>query len=172
MESRNQRDELEREPRRFRGLKAPLFERLIGNGETDSEHAEPYRTQGPVEAVESIRRELVRLLNTRTPPNGPASADNTVVNYGIPDFSHLSAADPGACDALAALIARKIAAFEPRLNRVRVALTAHPTDKRRVIGAVEAYVELGLMPEAVCFPLELHSGAGTAILEAPASSPA
>jgi type VI secretion system protein ImpF len=87
----------------------------------------------------------------------------TTVNYGIPDFSHISPADIPACDTLAASIGRIIEAFEPRIAQVRVTLTAHPSDPRALVGSIEGRIQIGLIPEPVSFPLDLRTVSGAVV---------
>jgi type VI secretion system lysozyme-like protein len=124
--------------------------------------------------IESVRRDLQRLLNTRMPParpgiNGSAGAPvnisiNTSINYGLPDFAHLSPADIPACEALGAAIARVIEAFEPRIAQVRVTLRSHPDDPRALVGFIEGRIRINLIAEPVSFPLELRTGSGDAVV--------
>jgi type VI secretion system lysozyme-like protein len=113
--------------------------------------------QNTGEVVASVRREISRLLNTRVAPGHRASAPRlSVVDYGIADFSHLSAADTLEIEALATRLTRAVQSFEPRLLNPRVILQADPSDPRKVIGQMEAKLMIGMIPEPVCFPLELY----------------
>jgi type VI secretion system lysozyme-like protein len=113
--------------------------------------------QNTGEVVASIRREISRLLNTRVAPGHRASAPRlSVVDYGIADFSHICAADTLEVDALATRLTRAIQSFEPRLLNPQVILQANPSDPRKVIGQMEAKLMIGIIPEPVCFPLELY----------------
>ena len=121
--------------------------------------------QNTAEVVASVRREISRLLNTRVAPNHRASAPRlSVVDYGIADFSHLSAADTLEIEALAKLLTHAIQSFEPRLLNPRVVLQADPSDLRKVIGQMDAKVMIGVIPEPVCFPLELYLRGNQALL--------
>lgn len=170
MESRNKYPNLERDPRPSPGLRVPLFDRLTSSGESFGSQREPFRTLAPGAVIESVRRDLQRLLNTRTPPgrsgsNGGAGASvNTSINYGLPDFAHLSPADIPACEGLGASIARVIEAFEPRIEQVRVILRSHPDDPRVLLGFIEGRIRINLIAEPVSFPLELRTGSGDAVV--------
>jgi type VI secretion system lysozyme-like protein len=157
MESGDEQRNLEREPRPSPGLRAPLFERLTGSSPDSVASREPFRMQNTGEVVASVRREISRLLNTRVVPGHRASAARlSVVDYGIGDFSHISAADTLEVEALATRLTRAIHSFEPRLLNPRVILQADPSDPRKVIGQMEAKLMIGMIPEPVCFPLELY----------------
>src|ERR1700723_1467744 len=122
MESRHQRHHLEGRPTLVAGLAAPLFDRFIKDRD-DSRIVEPYRIQDLPLLLESIQKEIGNLLNTRIPPRRPpaiswepVSEPQTVLDYGLPAFSALSAASSWALKLLSESITGRIAAFEPRLE--------------------------------------------------------
>jgi type VI secretion system lysozyme-like protein len=162
MESRDEQGSLIRHPRPSRRLRAPLFDRLTAPGERESEMAEPFRSLDVEAAVESVRSDLQRLLNTRTRPGwiAPPGQALTTVDYGIADFSHISASDVLGRDQLGALMARIIEAFEPRLRGVRVALAPHGSSQRVLIGSISGDVQIGVVAQPVSFPLEVHTRSG------------
>lgn len=88
---------------------------------------------GDIRAIrDSVRGELERLLNTRWrcrawPPN-LEELDQSVVNYGIPDFSGASFRDARSQRELRQIIERAIRLFEPRCQKVRVSVAK---DNRR-----------------------------------------
>lgn len=176
MESRNQRDQLarsakgagDREPRPYRGLAAPLFERLTAVGDPLRESSRPFRSFDAADARESVRRELVRLLNTRAAPVPlPPGKPLTTTDYGLPDFAHVSVGDMQARNDLALRLSRAIEAFEPRLREVRVLLEPHPTSARSLTGSILANMVIGIIAEPVSFPLEVHTRSWTADLTGP-----
>lgn len=71
------------------------------------------------EVRHSVARNLEYLLNTRTDSRAQQNSFS-VVNYGIPDFSALSAGDVVQVRQLSLTIQQAVTAFEPRLNGVRV----------------------------------------------------
>lgn len=97
---------------------------------------------------------VAALLNTRChthklgeePPGGPD-------DYGIPDFSSVSAASESSRALLAAVIAKKIARFEPRLVNASVTLDRDPVNPGRLRGAVRAHLADFPMSEPVTFEL-------------------
>ena len=125
------------------------------------------RSLGPESAFESVRCDLQRLLNTRTPPGwSPAPGQAlTTTEYGIPDFSHVTAADVLERDHFANLMARTIEAFEPRLKQVRVILTAHPTSQSALLGSIHGRIRIGIIDQPVSFPLAVHTRTGDAVVE-------
>src|ERR1700691_2092432 len=84
-----------REPRPSRRLRAPLFDRLTATSDPAREAAEPMRALERESAFEVVRCDLQRLLNTRTRSGWSPAAGQvlTTTEYGMPDFSHITAAD-------------------------------------------------------------------------------
>ncbi len=114
---------------------------------------------------ESVRGELERLLNTRrpAPPGDPRQL--TVLDYGIPDFSHLSPASSEDRAELAALVAQAVAAFEPRLSQVRVVVRGWDEVDRSLELAIDARLAIGALSEPVSFPTRLGVQGGGARVE-------
>jgi type VI secretion system protein ImpF len=168
MEPRDQQGRgLARDPHPARRLHAPLFDRLTNSPDAVREPSHPFRSMEMDEAIESVRRDLVRLLNTRSTPLRPSAMSGllTTLDYGLPDFAHASAADPTARAQIADQVARVIQAFEPRLSQVRIVLEPHPSGQRFLVGRIEAKLTLGLIPETVSFPLELTTGDNASEIE-------
>jgi type VI secretion system lysozyme-like protein len=151
MEPRHQRGYLERQPALIRGGKLPLFERLCVTPETASSDG----VQDIPALLESVLHEVKCLLNTRLPVAAGWSDESsqTVVNYGLPDFSLLSAANPVDCQKLAALLEIKIAAFEPRLRQVRVSFEPDPSNRSVLIGAMRGVLQVASVSEPISFGL-------------------
>ncbi len=107
--------------------------------------------------AQSVLRELQCLLNTRLPAAVGRSDESsqTTVNYGLPDFSLLNAASPTDRDQLAALIEKKIAAFEPRLRQIRVTLAPDPSNPCTVLGTMQGLLQMASISEPVTFPVIL-----------------
>lgn len=75
---------------------------------------------------EAIQRDLESLLNTRwcckSWPPRLEEIDQSVVNYGIPDFTGASFDNPMSQRDFRMIITRAINRFEPRLRNVKVSL--------------------------------------------------
>jgi type VI secretion system protein ImpF len=158
MEPRNQRNHLERKPKLIRGGRAPLFDRLCGDPVPNHSDGSPQalsRVYAIEDVAESVVRELRSLLNTRLPVAAGMSDESsqTVLNYGLPDFSHLNASSPSDRELLARLIERKITAFEPRLKQVYISLEPHPTQRGSVVGTMSASMQTESFREPVSFLL-------------------
>ena len=149
----------DQDPRRKRRLRLPLFDRLVppeGSRPGSPPHVEP----GIAEAVESVRRDLERLLNTRARPESKAGEPLTTVDFGLPDFAPLSSANPADQALFSASIVRRIEAFEPRLRHVRLALLPSAKGPQRVTGVLEADLVIGYLADRVSFELGTAEAGG------------
>jgi type VI secretion system protein ImpF len=146
-----------REPKPIQGAKALLFERLVDQDPHTPREAQPFRIYGVAALRESVGRELMRLLNTRCPRlGGPVDeADRTILDYGIPNFSHLSVGSDTDTHQLARILEQSITVYEPRLRNVRVTIEPSNTSKTTAIGSIEAMLVVGNVNEPVSFPLVL-----------------
>jgi type VI secretion system protein ImpF len=122
----------------------------------------PLRVYNRRELKESVRKEMVRLLNTRCPVR--EDRNGSVIDYGIPDFSWMSAASADDRKLLADTIAKKVRAFEPRLQQVRVTIEPNSADPRVVVGTIEAMLLVESILEPVSFPLAIRDKSGTVVL--------
>jgi type VI secretion system protein ImpF len=110
----------------------------------------------------SIRFELDRLLNTRT----PVSADDLdrrprgTLDYGLPDLSLFWPFDTTSEAQLAGLITRTVAAFEPRLLNPHARIERVGNERRRLRVEIGGSVALNGMVEPVTFPILLSDSAG------------
>jgi type VI secretion system lysozyme-like protein len=148
-----------REPRPISGAKTPLFDRLLDDGPDVRQPVSPNRAFDAQSLRESVRADLVRLLNTRTNLRGHIRrlAQGTVLDYGIPDLSPISAADEQQRADLAKRVEAVISTYEPRLKSVKVVIQLDKTDPRKLLGIVYANLMIGSVVEPVYFPLALDS---------------
>jgi type VI secretion system protein ImpF len=148
------------QPHRVTGLRAPLFDRLVDSAPEERREVSPPRIYG-YEAVRlSIARDLQRLLNTRRAPAPFTPHAATVLDYGVPEFSHLSASSATDRHTLAELLRAAIVAFEPRLQDVSVTLEPDPRTPSGLLGYIASKVRLGSFLEPVTFPVILNSSHG------------
>ena len=167
-----------RDPKKVEGGRALLFERLAGASgpRGEEEGARPFRIHEGAALKESVARELRRLLNTRSNlPLDSRGGELSVIDYGLPDFSSLSALSGDDRERLSALVTRAVAAFEPRLRDVRVT-AERPSDARAkderprsndraLILRLDATLVVGEHPEPVSFSLQARPGAGAVDVE-------
>src|SRR4051794_11268011 len=101
-------------PRRQRGARPPLFDRLfdLDPGAADSADA---RLLAEADLRLSVARHLGHLLDCRSPARD-AGQDLTVLDWGVPDIGALPPQDRHAQAAWLAEVRRSLARFEPRLR--------------------------------------------------------
>ena len=146
-------------------MRTPLFDRLRDAGSESAPGAGSRRIYDHQALIESIHKEVSRILNTRAHLRGTLQelAQGTVLDYGLPEFAPVAAASEVELGELASLVARKIAAGEPRLNEVRVILKRDPASPKRVIGVIRASLKIGEVVEPVTFPLQIEGAASPAL---------
>lgn len=144
-------------PKTIHGLRVPLFDRLVDSAPEVQKELTPLRVHSGNGLFSSIARDLQRLLNARrasTVPLDPATA--TVLDYGIPDFSNLSASSVTDRRYLAETLRLAISIFEPRLQDVSIHLESSDGLPHQISGSVACKVRLGKMLEPMTFPIVLH----------------
>ena len=111
---------------------------------------------------ESIRAELIRLLNSRRSALARSESygelDRSLVNYGIPDFTGANMRAGDDRESLRLEIERTIRLFEPRLSSVRVELLSpeQPSD-RTVRLRIHAQLKVFDRTEPVAFESQLDA---------------
>jgi type VI secretion system lysozyme-like protein len=152
-----------REPQPIAGARVPLFDRLDLNPEIDDEQR-PYRILTQAQLKASIRRELGRLLNTRCSLSldEVGEEERSVINYGIPDFSSLSAQSADDQILIGRIIAQSVTAFEPRLGKVAVEVRPVPNSEAGLYVLIDARMVIGDFNEPVYFPVVLNNMSGAA----------
>ncbi|MCI0365253.1 MAG: type VI secretion system baseplate subunit TssE [Phycisphaerales bacterium] len=110
---------------------------------------------------QSIRRDLENLLNTRWrctawPPNLD-ELGQSLVDYGIPDFSGSSLGSTVNREEFRRIIERAIRRFEPRLKNVSVELLKNAEAIDRILRfRITAMVQADPLPEQVVFDSALE----------------
>src|SRR5688572_33374580 len=146
----------EAELRRARAPEAHALRELVAREQAEGE-GRPFRAFDVRALKESVRRELWRLLNTRRhgrPWQADGREEMTVLDYGLPDFSSLSAASGDDQNRLAAEVAAAVTAFEPRLRDVRVTVERLRREDRALLLRLDARLAVGSVAEPVSFVLE------------------
>ncbi len=149
-------------PRTAPASRVLLFDRLFDFEPQQTEEAQPRRVLRRGAVVDSIRTELLRLLNSRC----AASFDvvdgsvRTVLNYGLPDFLALNPTRERDRQRLVRAITDAIRAYEPRLRGPVVIATPHPERPGALSLTVEGTVMLDNLAEAVSFPLLVEARGG------------
>ncbi len=112
---------------------------------------------------EGLRRDVEWLLNTRRPQAGVFDvfplASKSVVNYGLPDLTHMSTRRENA-EALILAILNTIRTFEPRVHQPEVMMLAGETSARTLRFQVRGTLRLETGEEAVTFDTRLEIASG------------
>lgn len=152
-----------RDARTTTGARALLFDRLVDEHLDEPIEPQPRRVLDRDELLDSIRRELALLLNTRSNRSvDPDDRDGwTVLDWGLPDFSPAFTRSPSDRRRLAEIIEHAIRVFEPRLLDPEVRVLEPRDDEHALQVHVAGSVRLGALSEPVAFPLTLEaSGRG------------
>jgi type VI secretion system lysozyme-like protein len=144
-------------------VRMPLFDRLVDEDLSVRREVRPKRTLDRRGLMESVRRELEQLLNTRcpVPAHQLSERERSVIDYGIPDLSHLSAASHNDRILLAEYLRQAIATFEPRLMDVRVVIEEAQGNALGLSGRIEASLITETVPEPVSFATVLQLSEGS-----------
>jgi len=145
------------EPTLTKGARATVIDRLVDAEPTITQEPVPLRIVNRQELLESIRREVGWLLNTRCPP-GSQRTDNggSILNYGVPDLASWSPQSIDDQHTIAQVFGRTIREFEPRLHNVLVRIEESPRRPRALQAVVEAELLIGEVMEPVSFPVMLQ----------------
>lgn len=136
-------------------VRASIIDRFIDEEPKQATEACPLRVQTMAQLKASLRRDLEWLLNTRAVQAGNINwADRTVVDYGVPDFGNFFTHNPEDGQHIAEILENTIAAYEPRLQQVKVKLQNTPNPRERQM-MLEAVLKVGEIEEAFAFPFVL-----------------
>lgn len=149
------------------GLMPSIVDRLI---DPESGGTIARRGYGLDQMVEVVRRDLEDLLNTRQSFSDidPAFVElrKSVLSYGLPDFTSMSATTSEERGRLGAIIERIVEQHEPRLRQVRAILVhSGSSDTRAVRFHIEARLRVEPSPE-VGFETTLELTTGHASIQA------
>lgn len=143
-----------------------VFDRLIDQDVKIRAEAPPTRSQSMRELKTALRRDLEWLLNTRQPldppPEGASELRHSLYNYGLPDFTSMSASSVDDRDKLGRIMELALKNFEPRLANPKVKFVATSDGKTHTLRfVIEGLLRIDPAPEYVTFDtvLELTNGA-------------
>jgi type VI secretion system protein ImpF len=143
-----------------------VLDRLIDEDPSLSREAPKSRSQVIRELKLSVRRDLENLLNTRwRPVPWPAELtelEQSLVNYGIPDFSGVNLSTPQDREDFRTTVERTIRMFEPRFKSVKVILLDNTNTADRVLRfRIDAMLHATPAPEPVVFDSTLEPSTAT-----------
>ena len=151
------------------GARAPIFDRLAGREAVpDGDPPLPLRILDRAGLMESLQRELQRLLNTRRAEFKSvalAGAEPTVIEYGLPDYSAMYTQNPEDRKKLASLIQSTVERFEPRLRDPKVEAAVLGNSEKALLVKVVGTIRIGRETERVSFAVSVSGkGPGEAAL--------
>ena len=146
-----------------RDIVPSLLDRLIDDNPDIALESPGQRFQDVSAFRATVARDLETLLNTRRELLYDLGAEFGEVNrsllvYGLPDFTAFNLLDVGDLTRLRRAIESAIANFEPRLQRVRVAMEPPNQNDRAVHFRIDALLRVDPAPEPVTFDTILQLG--------------
>jgi type VI secretion system lysozyme-like protein len=153
------------EPRREKGAPIPLFERLIDEEVGETFEIPPRRFYNRFELIQSIEREVYRILNTRSTARRDdyGYLDLDQENFGLPqmfgmaDFSQFDGANTGHWPKIAKICELAIERYEPRLKNVRLSIQSFDRQDQCLIANVEADLDIPHFQGEVTFPMGINT---------------
>lgn len=135
-------------------VQASILDRLLDDEPDNTQESARYRAVDFRQIMASVRRDLENLLNTRrfilTPPASFVEVGNSLLVYGLPDFSSRNPTQISVMDQLRLEIAKTIARFEPRLKNVNVMVDS-PGNQRDLRFRISAVLVVDPISEPVVF---------------------
>jgi len=143
-----------------------VLDRLMDNDPRSPSLEAPLTRAESVRALRAgVRRDLEWLLNTCRNPEDPGSAlmetENSLYNYGLPDFSAYSIGSPKDQTKLVRVLQTVVKVFEPRLANVRVVpVEINPKGLRTMRIRIEGLLLMDPAPEHISFDTTLQLTTG------------
>jgi type VI secretion system protein ImpF len=133
-----------------------LLDRLIDDSPQLSHEAVGKHLQDTRGLERSVVHDLEDLFNTRREalsdlPEEFVEVNKSILAYGLPDVTSYNLLDPNDRNQLRRTIETSIAVFEPRLQRVRVSMTAPRQNDGALHFRIEALLRVEPAPEPVAF---------------------
>jgi type VI secretion system protein ImpF len=137
-----------------------VLDRLFDDEPQEATDAQQNFRQGLDHMKQAVARDLEALLNTRQglPVDLEAypELERSVLNYGLPDFSSLSAASEADRARIKSGLEQAVQLFEPRLTRVNVQLQGSMEVGSHFTFHIEALLRVDPVPEPVMFDAVLE----------------
>jgi type VI secretion system protein ImpF len=134
-----------------------VLDRLIDLEPKISRDVMPSRAETVRQLRKSVQRDLESLLNARNPYGDLSTAfteaGQSVITYGLPDFSALNVNNPNDQQRLRQFIEATIRTFEPRLISITAVLVPTAQTERSLCLRIDARLVMDPAPEAVSFDI-------------------
>lgn len=139
-----------------------ILDRLLDEDPKTSQEPIPNRFQTVRQLKRSVASDLEALLNTRRSllleevPSDFSEINRSLLSYGLPDFTSANLTSEDDRSRIRRSLERAIAAFEPRLDRVRVTVD-HPEKHDRALRfRIDALLRVEPAREPVTFDAVLQ----------------
>ncbi|MBK3775607.1 type VI secretion system baseplate subunit TssE [Azospirillum brasilense] len=147
------------QPKTMTGGRSLLFERLIDFEPDHPTGDEPSATVLSMPDLKaSIRREVARILDSRSTGTRRPDLGGTALDYGISDITHLDAASDADRRQVERMVRQAIIDFEPRLKRPRVTVSAG-SGRGTMVTSISGEVVAGTVTERLEFDVGLRGQA-------------
>ena len=137
-------------------IRASLVDRLLDKHAHTKTDYIPTQSQTEKEYIDSIVRDLAQLFNTRSSTFEAFYESNnlTVIDYGIPDFSHYSLENQDDRLKLLRHLKHSIIQFEPRIRNPVIESEKDPVNERKLRLRIGGTVVINESPLRVTFLLK------------------
>ncbi len=136
-------------------LRPSVLDRLIDDEPQVGTEGQSSRGGRLSDLKKAVKRDLEWILNSRQilvdVPPGLSHVEESLVTFGLPDFTHASLSTADDQDRLRRTIERAIARFEPRLSDVNVALIELREFDRSLRFRIDATLKVEPKPEPITF---------------------
>lgn len=140
-----------------------VLDRLVDFEPEAKAEAPPSRSKALRQVKQALKRDLEWLLNTRrvleVPDELPLLA-NSLLAYGLPDFSNSSVRSAGDQHDLTLALEVTLKRFEPRLEDIVVSVANASVLERAFRFKIEARLRIDPVPEPISFDTTLQIGSG------------
>jgi len=134
---------------------ASLLDRLIDTDPSESQESVQHRLLNAGQVKASVARDLENLMNSRRMitaiPEGMRHLADSVVTYGLKDFTARNTASMDAIQAIRKDVERATALFEPRLKNVKVTVDAGNHKEHNLNFRISAILVVDPIREPVTF---------------------
>ncbi len=143
-------------------VRSSLLDRLFEKYATTAIDYRSLKSHAIEEYKRSIIRDLNFLFNTRstTPADEYDKSDLSVVDYGIPDFSHYTLESESDRILLVKRVLKAIKYFEPRLENIEVYIHPELNDEKSFSILINAYLIVETVSYQVSFTSKNHIESG------------
>lgn len=151
------------EPKRESGAPIPLFDRLTDLAPDQETEVPCKRYYNKFELIQSIEREVFRILNTRSTAKYTEFDDLSALPenmgfvqlFGLADFSQYDGTNSGHHLRISRLCEIAISTFEPRLKKVKVMILDFNKQEQTLTASISALIDIPEYQQEITFPMTI-----------------